>query len=243
VTRLLDAWGSLSSGLNLRQLYEWCISHQHIGAFRYKPTFKNAAPKVNSLNEMGEMTAEQKKIVPRLVVLEQLRREREEEEDCPRCQICFDEAPNCTVQPCKHSEFCTDCASKCDRCPLCRVVITAVEPLEVIVSGEPALPADNVVLDIDVAPVETPAPPPVHNAVDPDAPHIEAALSPVHDTVDFDAPRMEASPDPPADPADAAGVRRADAKALPTVDDAEPEGFGSDDEFEDCDSDEDLISA
>lgn len=75
------------------------------------------------------MTAEQKKIVPRLVVLEQLRREREEEEDLPRCQICFDEPPNCMVRPCKHADFCAECASKCDRCPLCRVVITAVEPL------------------------------------------------------------------------------------------------------------------
>eukprot|EP00038_Savillea_parva_P017468 m.20421 g.20421 ORF g.20421 m.20421 type:complete len:748 (-) comp3789_c0_seq1:1612-3855(-) len=112
------------------------MSYQHVlfnfgnQPYQHLPKFEGSAtPEIQSLNAMGNMTAEQKRIVPRLVVLEQLRKEREEEDDCARCQICFDEPPNCVVEPCNHSDFCSECASKCDRCPLCRVVITAVSPL------------------------------------------------------------------------------------------------------------------
>lgn len=76
-----------------------------------------------SFNEAGKMTAEEKRIIPRLVILEQLRQEQLEESDAPQCQICFDQPPCVEVLPCKHREFCADCAIQFEKCPLCRAPI------------------------------------------------------------------------------------------------------------------------
>jgi hypothetical protein len=96
-----------------------------------------------SLNETGEMTAEEKRIIPRLVVLEQLRKEQLEEDDSPRCQICFDRPPCVELLPCKHLEFCAECSVQCEKCPLCRTVIEARVRVAPVFQ-----PAD----DVDVAP-------------------------------------------------------------------------------------------
>lgn len=98
-----------------------------------------------SLNETGEMTAEEKRIIPRLVVLEQLRKEQLEEDDSPRCQICFDRPPCVELLPCKHLEFCAECSVQCEKCPLCRTVIEARVRVDPVL--QPAVEDDDDVAD------------------------------------------------------------------------------------------------
>mmetsp|Transcript_4870 Transcript_4870/g.14657 ORF Transcript_4870/g.14657 Transcript_4870/m.14657 type:complete len:371 (-) Transcript_4870:16-1128(-) len=104
--------------------------------YRFQPTI--AGKELRSLNDAGSMTEDQKKIVPRLLVLERLRKEREEEDNSLRCQICFSAAPDCILAPCRHAEFCTDCIAQCDWCPLCRGAIEDVQPLPATAEEEAA---------------------------------------------------------------------------------------------------------
>eukprot|EP00039_Didymoeca_costata_P003743 m.69417 g.69417 ORF g.69417 m.69417 type:complete len:723 (+) comp12056_c0_seq1:192-2360(+) len=76
-----------------------------------------------SLNETASGFGKEKMIVPRLIILEQLQRERQEEDHTERCQICFDSLPNVVLHPCKHQDFCRDCVARCQTCPLCRADI------------------------------------------------------------------------------------------------------------------------
>ena len=103
------------------------MTFQHVefnfGSSQYRYPPADLPSGFRSLNEAGRMTAEEKRIVPRLVVLEQLRQEQLEEDDSPRCQICFDRPPCVELRPCKHVEFCAECAEQCEKCPMCRAVI------------------------------------------------------------------------------------------------------------------------
>jgi len=93
--------------------------------YKYPP-----AMNFRSLNETGSMTDEEKKIVPRLVVLEQLRQEHDVDSNVPTCVICYDHTPSVELLPCKHDEFCNQCSQTLDKCPLCRTPIEQRVPLK-----------------------------------------------------------------------------------------------------------------
>lgn len=75
------------------------------------------------LNQVGSMTSEEKRIVPRLVMLQQLRDELEEEEiSGATCQICFAATANGTPSPAR-------CAREAEQPPAsARAAGTACEP-------------------------------------------------------------------------------------------------------------------
>ena len=110
------------------------------------------------------MTAEEKRIIPRLVVLEQLRKEQLDEDDSPRCQICFDRPPCVELRPCKHLEFCAECAVQCEKCPLCRSVIEARVRVDPVLW--PAAAADTAAPN-DAAPDDATA---AANVIEPEQP-------------------------------------------------------------------------
>jgi hypothetical protein len=39
------------------------------------------------------------------------------------CAICFENKPNCTLDPCGHLKLCLGCAEKVEVCPICRTII------------------------------------------------------------------------------------------------------------------------
>ena len=61
------------------------------------------------------------------------------EDDGVQCQICYDAAPSVRLEPCGHEEFCTNCVTRCDSCPLCRAEIDDRVPLD----GEPLEPSEG----------------------------------------------------------------------------------------------------
>eukprot|EP00051_Salpingoeca_urceolata_P013378 m.167872 g.167872 ORF g.167872 m.167872 type:complete len:699 (-) comp17777_c4_seq2:1061-3157(-) len=114
------------------------MTFQHV-QFNFGNQGYRYPPKVpfRSLNGVGKMTAEEKNIVPRLVKLAMLQdKHAAEDDDAPRCQICFDSPPTVVLLPCKHAEFCMDCSKQCVTCPLCRCVIDGRQPIEGVEEGE-----------------------------------------------------------------------------------------------------------
>eukprot|EP00041_Stephanoeca_diplocostata_P021659 m.507657 g.507657 ORF g.507657 m.507657 type:complete len:651 (+) comp21881_c0_seq11:231-2183(+) len=107
------------------------MAYQHVQfnfgnmPYRYPPP--GECRSFNNVMSMSDAEKEAHRIVPRLVVLEELRREQLVEDTSPRCQICFDDSPNTRLQPCGHKEFCRGCVEKCSTCPLCRCVIAGYE--------------------------------------------------------------------------------------------------------------------
>ncbi|XP_059485816.1 E3 ubiquitin-protein ligase MYLIP [Neocloeon triangulifer] len=49
--------------------------------------------------------------------------------DAILCCICMDKNIDTAFFPCRHAISCIECASRCDRCPLCRADITEVTPI------------------------------------------------------------------------------------------------------------------
>ncbi|MFS7972266.1 putative transcription factor C2H2 family [Helianthus anomalus] len=45
------------------------------------------------------------------------------DEDDNICKICFDREKNMVLLPCRHHILCSTCSQKCQKCPICRVVI------------------------------------------------------------------------------------------------------------------------
>ncbi|XP_072931116.1 RING finger and SPRY domain-containing protein 1-like [Epargyreus clarus] len=76
-----------------------------------------------SFNEFGELTDEEKKVVPRRIYLEQLRHASFREDSCT---LCFDDTGCCILEPCGHRGFCSVCTSQLKECPLCRSAILNV---------------------------------------------------------------------------------------------------------------------
>eukprot|EP00041_Stephanoeca_diplocostata_P021666 m.508311 g.508311 ORF g.508311 m.508311 type:complete len:178 (+) comp21881_c0_seq43:1783-2316(+) len=82
------------------------MAYQHVQfnfgnmPYRYPPP--GECRSFNNVMSMSDAEKEAHRIVPRLVVLEELRREQLVEDTSPRCQICFDDSPNTRLQPCGH---------------------------------------------------------------------------------------------------------------------------------------------
>ncbi|XP_030039592.1 RING finger and SPRY domain-containing protein 1 isoform X2 [Manduca sexta] len=84
--------------------------------FQFPPTDRP----FSTFNEHGDLTDEQKKVVPRRIYLEQLRCASLREDTCT---LCFDEPPSCVLEPCMHRGFCSVCTGLLKECPLCRAEI------------------------------------------------------------------------------------------------------------------------
>ncbi|CAG4929895.1 unnamed protein product [Parnassius apollo] len=81
--------------------------------FKYPPTDRH----FSTFNEHGQLTDEQKKVVPRRIYLEQLRCSTVREDSCT---LCFDDTACCILEPCGHRGFCSVCTSQLKECPMCR---------------------------------------------------------------------------------------------------------------------------
>lgn len=49
---------------------------------------------------------------------------------CSDCVICFDQASNCVLLPCMHSNCCAECSKQLTGCHMCRSAIVKVLPME-----------------------------------------------------------------------------------------------------------------
>ncbi|CAH2035287.1 unnamed protein product, partial [Iphiclides podalirius] len=76
-----------------------------------------------SFNEHAYLSAEQKKIIPRRLFLEQLRSSSIDEN---ACTLCYDDTACCVLEPCGHGGFCAVCTAQLKECPLCRADILNV---------------------------------------------------------------------------------------------------------------------
>ncbi|XP_044734120.1 RING finger and SPRY domain-containing protein 1-like [Chrysoperla carnea] len=77
----------------------------------------------NTFNENCSLKAEDKRVVPRHVFLEQLRRFSVNEDSCT---LCFDQKASVRLSPCNHRGFCTNCTNQLTECPMCRSPINFV---------------------------------------------------------------------------------------------------------------------
>lgn len=79
-------------------------------------------------NDYGELTNEQKKILPRYQKLAELGNVQVEEDSCT---LCFDNKATAILKPCNHQGFCSTCTLQLELCPICRHVISEyVESLD-----------------------------------------------------------------------------------------------------------------
>lgn len=72
-------------------------------------------------NDYGELTVEQKKILPRYHKLAELGNVQVEEDSCT---LCFDNKANAVLKPCNHQGFCSTCTLQLENCPICRQLIS-----------------------------------------------------------------------------------------------------------------------
>ena len=96
------------------------MSYQHcrfnFGAmpFRYPP---RTVPAFQTFNDFGQLSDDEKLILPKYKKLELLRSMQISDEDCI---LCVDDQANTVLKPCQHSGFCQQCALKLELCPICR---------------------------------------------------------------------------------------------------------------------------
>ncbi|XP_074646208.1 RING finger and SPRY domain-containing protein 1-like [Tubulanus polymorphus] len=84
--------------------------------FKFPPT--NIAFKC--FNDYGQLSDEERLILPKHKKLAMLRSVSVKEDSCT---LCFDNTASVILQPCQHLGFCMDCAIQLDKCPLCRDAI------------------------------------------------------------------------------------------------------------------------
>lgn len=72
-------------------------------------------------NEFGQLSQDQKMIIPRYQKLAELRNVQVKEDSCT---LCFDNQASLQLEPCKHRGFCATCALQLENCPICRQVIS-----------------------------------------------------------------------------------------------------------------------
>jgi hypothetical protein len=96
------------------------MSYQHcrfnFGAipFRYPPT---TVQSFKTFNEYGDLSDNDKLILPKYKKLELLRSTKISDLDCI---LCADLRANISLKPCQHTGFCEQCAYKLEICPICR---------------------------------------------------------------------------------------------------------------------------
>eukprot|EP01147_Barroeca_monosierra_P007473 gene7473-549_t len=95
--------------------------------YRYRPS----DIQVYDLNQFGKLTQQQRHIMPRLVVLNEIQEKLNEEEfsDEEVCTICYVRPIEVKLEPCGHQAFCLLCSLQVNLCPLCRIEITTRKEL------------------------------------------------------------------------------------------------------------------
>ncbi|CAH0547332.1 unnamed protein product [Brassicogethes aeneus] len=87
--------------------------------------FKHAPKRVYStFNECGTLKREDKIVLPRHILLNQLRQQNIGEDSCT---LCYDQKASIRLIPCEHSGFCESCANQLTECPMCRAPFRFVE--------------------------------------------------------------------------------------------------------------------
>ncbi|CAM4859103.1 unnamed protein product [Rotaria socialis] len=94
--------------------YQHCRFNFGSMPFRYPPTNVSS---YKTFNEYGQLSEDEKLILPKYKKLELLRSIKISEQDCI---LCVDDLANVMLKPCRHTGFCGQCALKLDLCPICR---------------------------------------------------------------------------------------------------------------------------
>ncbi|UJR33081.1 hypothetical protein I4U23_020540 [Adineta vaga] len=97
--------------------YQQCRFNFGSTPFRYPPT---TVKSFKTFNEYGQLSDNDKLILPRYKKLQLLRETKINEQDCI---LCADLHANTLLRPCQHTGFCNQCADKLDTCPICRADI------------------------------------------------------------------------------------------------------------------------
>ncbi|XP_015770540.1 PREDICTED: RING finger and SPRY domain-containing protein 1-like [Acropora digitifera] len=93
--------------------FQHCIFNFGAQPFKFPPK----VPFMN-FNDHAKMTAEDKIILPRHLKLAAIRQESITCSD--PCKICFENAADTRLEPCKHRDVCMSCALQLEDCPMCR---------------------------------------------------------------------------------------------------------------------------
>lgn len=88
--------------------------------FKFPPSDRN----FKCFNDYARMDEEDKKVLPRHIRLEQLRRLSVREDSCT---LCFDQFASVQLTPCGHKGFCGTCAQQLAECPMCRAAIQEMQ--------------------------------------------------------------------------------------------------------------------
>ncbi|XP_041987057.1 RING finger and SPRY domain-containing protein 1-like [Aricia agestis] len=99
--------------------YQQCRFNFGADAFKFPPLDR----RYNTFNDYGDISEQQRTILPRRIYLQQ-RRCSSIKEDA--CTLCCDEPAECVLEPCGHGGFCSICTSQLKDCPLCRADIKNV---------------------------------------------------------------------------------------------------------------------
>jgi len=86
-----------------------------------------------SFNDVCELSDEERKILPRPMKLEAMKRLSVKEN---ACTICFDNIANIQLLPCQHGGFCDECSKMLDNCPMCRSPIETIRNVSVGFSSD-----------------------------------------------------------------------------------------------------------
>ncbi|CAG9856793.1 unnamed protein product [Phyllotreta striolata] len=78
----------------------------------------------STFNDCGNLTAEEKIVLPRHIFLNQLREQNIGEDSCT---LCYDQKATIRLLPCEHSGFCVTCAKQLVECPMCRSPFREIE--------------------------------------------------------------------------------------------------------------------
>ncbi|XP_065340282.1 RING finger and SPRY domain-containing protein 1-like isoform X2 [Cloeon dipterum] len=103
--------------------FQQCKFNFGSSAFKYPPVDR----KFKSFNDHAHLDAEDKKILPRHIRLEQLRKLSVRDDSCT---LCFDDYASVQLTPCGHRGFCGNCAKQLAECPMCRATIKEKQPCE-----------------------------------------------------------------------------------------------------------------
>ncbi|CAF3525029.1 unnamed protein product [Adineta steineri] len=94
--------------------YQHCRFNFGSTPFRYPPT---TVKSFKTFNEYGQLSDNDKLILPKYKKLELLRLIKINDQDCI---LCADLHANILLKPCQHTGFCEQCANKLEICPICR---------------------------------------------------------------------------------------------------------------------------
>ncbi|XP_037959495.1 RING finger and SPRY domain-containing protein 1-like [Teleopsis dalmanni] len=110
--------------------FQQCRFNFGLEPFRYPPNrhFRN-------FNDFGNLTKDDKIVLPRHIYLDLMRKVSVEEDSCT---ICFDQKAIVRLEPCRHRGFCETCADQISHCPMCRSDIKGklVEQTDIVKSEE-----------------------------------------------------------------------------------------------------------